>query len=76
MTQNPEASTDLTRLTVNLVPAATDALDRCTSRERLSKTDVINRALQVYDFVTARQALGNELLFRLPDSTTEAIHII
>lgn len=39
---------DLTKLTVNLVPDAVEALAKAAELEQLSKTDVVNRALQLY----------------------------
>jgi hypothetical protein len=45
----------MTKVTVNLVPAAMDALGRAAEYEELSKTDVINRAIQLYAaLVTAK----------------------
>jgi hypothetical protein len=46
-------STDLTKLTVNLIPAAVDALTAAAERCGHSRTDTVNRALQLYDVVTA-----------------------
>lgn len=42
---------DLTRVTVNLTPRALAAMEAMSRKTRLGKTDVINRALQVYALV-------------------------
>lgn len=50
----PDASeAHLTELTVNLVPAALTALERAADRMGDTQTETINRALQLYDAVTA-----------------------
>jgi uncharacterized protein (DUF1778 family) len=51
MTDQTAASQPLERVTVNLIPKASQALERAASLTGDSKTDVINRALQVYAFV-------------------------
>lgn len=40
---------DLTKVTVNLIPAAMRALETSAEIEGLSRTDVINRALLAYE---------------------------
>lgn len=60
MTPNPE----LTALNCKLIPRANDALLRTVERAQLSKTDVVNRAIQVYDFIEAQLADGGEILVR------------
>lgn len=42
---------ELTKLIVNLVPAAAEALDRAADLTGDTKTDTVNRALQVYAMV-------------------------
>lgn len=42
---------ELTRVTLNLTPRASDSLNILSEMTRLSKTDVINRALQVYELL-------------------------
>lgn len=60
-----------TRLTVNLVPKAVDALDHATARERESATDVVNRALQAYDFMTEKMGAGWIVVLRDPVTGAE-----
>ncbi|MDQ2873984.1 MAG: hypothetical protein M3Y33_03870 [Actinomycetota bacterium] len=60
--------TALERMTVNLIPKAAEALGTAAAREGLSKTDTVNRALQLYDYVTGLTAAGAEVLIRTPGS--------
>ncbi|MCA1223559.1 hypothetical protein [Streptomyces sp. 8L] len=55
---------ELTALNCKLTPRANDALLRTVERAQLSKTDVVNRAIQVYDFIEAQLADGGEILVR------------
>lgn len=63
-TTQPTSDASLTRLTVNLIPTANEALDRAAARERLSKTDIINRAIQMYDYLREHEAGGQDILTR------------
>lgn len=59
--EDTEVSTgDLTRLTVNLTPRAAEALDRTADRLGDTKTDTVNRALQLYALVTGMS--GSEVV--------------
>lgn len=50
------------RVTVNLTQKSSDALTRAAATDGLNKTDTINRALQLYDWVLdQRERLGFEL---------------
>jgi hypothetical protein len=64
---NDDARPELTRVTVNLMPRAAEAMRLAARREELSQTDTINRALQVYDFLSARNAAGFRFLLTNPD---------
>ena len=66
---------DLTRITVNLTPRATAALDRRVAAGD-SKTDTINRALRVYDLVQGLIDDGRALHLTGPDGTQERIHLL
>lgn len=46
------------KLTVNLIEPASRALIRAAERTGLSRTDTVNRALQVYDLVTFMEESG------------------
>ena len=52
------------RLTVNLTQKASAALLATAEREELNRTDVVNRALQLYEYVSKLRDNGGELLAR------------
>lgn len=54
----------LERVTVNLVPRASEALRRVSHRTGSSMTDAINRAIQVYDYIEGVEANGGALYVR------------
>jgi hypothetical protein len=62
------------RITVGLIPKAAEDLRRTQARTGLSKTDVVNRALSLYEFLNERLASGHELLVRRGD--TGALELI
>lgn len=61
-------STAITRqkITVNLVERAVEALDASTQREGKTRTEVINHALQVYDWIGREVARGSEVGVKPP----------
>ena len=62
------SSDSSTRITVSLIPKASAALDEAAERTGLSKTDIVNRALQLYNHAESLQAAGTEILTRDPAS--------
>ena len=50
------------RLNVPLIADTVDALDESVAREGMSKADVINRAVQVYNELMRIQAAGGALV--------------
>jgi hypothetical protein len=52
------------RITVALIPKVGDELLRLQERTRLSKTDVVNRAITLYEFIDERTRAGQEILIR------------
>ena len=54
------------RITVALVSKAAADLAELQKRTGLSKTDVVNRAISLYEFVDAQIKDGNDLLVRDP----------
>lgn len=62
------------RVTVALVPKAATDLQNTMERTGLSKTDIVNRAVSLYEYVDARLTAGDELLIR--NSETGQIEII
>jgi len=70
------AETNLTRTTINLTPKAVESLDHLIARFGTSKTDVINRALMLSDFINGEIAAGRQILVRATDGATETLRII
>ncbi|GCD37997.1 hypothetical protein OEIGOIKO_05807 [Streptomyces chrestomyceticus JCM 4735] len=64
------------RYSITLVPPAVEAVNRLTAATGLSKTDVINRAVQVYGFIEDRIRDGDEVLLRNRDGEIERVHIV
>jgi len=52
------------RITVNLVERASRSLELTASLTDLSKTDVVNRALQLYAYLEFEESIGNQVLIR------------
>lgn len=66
----------LERVTVNLTPRASKALEQVVERTGDTKTDTINRALQVYAFVEKTlQEGGSVYTRRTPDGELERLQI-
>lgn len=49
------------RITVALIPKAGEDLQCLQDRTKLSKTDVVNRAITLYEFIDAQQCAGRDL---------------
>ncbi len=62
------------RITVALIPQAGDDLQRLQDRTGLSKTDIVNRAIAVYEFLESQLRGGNDLLVR--DPQTDEVQIV
>jgi len=62
------------RLTVALIPKAGLDLGRLQGRTKLSKTDLVNRAITLYEFLDSQQAEGYDVLLR--NRTTGETQII
>lgn len=52
------------RITVALVRKAGEDLQNLQDRTGLSKTDIVNRAITLYEFLDAQLQAGNDLLVR------------
>lgn len=64
------------RITVSINRAADEALSRLTDGSGLTKTEVVNRAVTLYAYVTESQAAGNDLLLRTPGGEVERVRLI
>ena len=56
------------RITVALIPKASEDLQRLQDRTGLSKTDLANRAISLYEFIESQLQAGRELLVRDPET--------
>jgi hypothetical protein len=61
---------ELTKVTVNLVPASMNALAQAVEVNEDTKTDTINRALQLYAAMTVKIAHGSRFIEIKPDGET------
>jgi uncharacterized protein (DUF342 family) len=52
------------RITVALVPKVAEELQRLQKRTSLSKTDLTNRAITLYEFIDGQLSEGREILIR------------
>jgi hypothetical protein len=62
-------------ITVALVPKVAVDLARTRKRTRLSATDIVNRAISLYDFLDEERNSGTELLLRRRDGSTYLIEL-
>jgi hypothetical protein len=60
-TEQDTGRQQLERITVNFVPRASEALQQAVELTRDSKTDTLNRAIQLYAYVLKAQAGGQDL---------------
>jgi hypothetical protein len=66
VTRESVAARSADRITVALIPKASDDLQRIQDRTGLSKTDIVNRAITLYEFIDAQLKAGNDVLIRDP----------
>jgi hypothetical protein len=67
---------DLHKVTVNLIPKAWEAVNETAARLGLSKTDVINRALQSYAYFDQVTADGGEVFVRSGDGNVNQVKFL
>lgn len=53
---------EMKRVTLNLIPKASEDLDWLTGELRINNTDIINRAIQLYAFLEREQREGGAKL--------------
>jgi len=54
------------RITVALIPKAGEDLQRLQDRTGLSKTDIANRAISLYEFIDSQLQAGKDLIVKDP----------
>ena len=64
------------RITVALVPKAAGGFRSLQERTSMSKTDIVNRGIILYDFIDAQIAAGASVLLRSPDGTTAEVRFL
>ncbi len=64
------------KITVNLLPRAVAALEKVVDLVGGSKTDAINKALQIYLFLEQEQAAGKTILLAKADGTADVVKIL
>jgi hypothetical protein len=64
------------RITVALIPKAAADLTRLQDRTALSKTDLVNRAISLYEFIDGEMADGTEVILRRADGTTQMMLLL
>ncbi len=71
---SPQQTTE--RITVALIPKAASDLQSLQERSGLSKTDLVNRAISLYEFIDAQLREGKEVLIRDPaKNETQRVHL-
>lgn len=66
----------LNRLNVQLLPEAATALDDLVRTTKLSRTDLTNRALQLYGWLLEQQREGSRLKVVSPDGELEWVKLL
>jgi hypothetical protein len=64
------------RITVALIPKAAEALQQLMASTGLSKTDIVNRALTLYEYIDSQMQAGNDLILRNKTGDTEIIRLL
>lgn len=64
------------RVNVTLIQSAADALQALRDRTGLKKVDIVNRAVQIFEFVDAEMRAGNDVLIQSPDGDVQRVKIL
>jgi len=65
---SPEHSSPPDRITVSLIPRVRRDLQQLHEATSLSKTDIVNRAISLYEFIEEQLSAGRDILIRDRDS--------
>jgi hypothetical protein len=52
------------RITISLIPQAAEHLQMLQDRTKWSKTDLVNRAITLYEFIEGQTTQGQDLILR------------
>jgi hypothetical protein len=64
------------RITIALLHKAAADLAEIADESGLSKTDIVNRGVQVFAYLYRKEAEGAEIVIRKADGTTETLLIL
>lgn len=64
------------RITVSLIPKAEDALTELHNTTGMSKSDLVNRSIQAYNFLQTVEASQGQILIHRPDGKTEHVQFL
>lgn len=65
------------RVTVGLIPKTVEELERLRTKTGTSKTDVVNRSISLYAFITEQIQAGRQIVLRDPQTgELELVHLI
>lgn len=62
------------RITVALIPKVAEGLQRLQNRTNMSKTDIVNRAITLYEFIDAQLHADQDILIR--DRNTQEVQSV
>jgi hypothetical protein len=72
----PAKETRHEEITVLLISKVADDLQRTQKRTDLSRADIVNRAITLYDFLGEERESGTELLLHRRDGSTHLVELI
>lgn len=64
------------RITVALIPKAVAELQRLQGSTGLSKTDLVNRAISLYQFIDEQTRAGRDLLLQDKKGDTQLVRLL
>jgi hypothetical protein len=73
MADTETPTSDLHKVTLNFIPRAYGAILTAAARDGINKTDAVNRAVQLYDYVQAKRGEGYRVLFERDGRTEEMV---
>ncbi len=74
--ETPPKERQTTKITTILVPEAAKDLDHVKEETGYSKTDIVNKALILYRFISDELRGGGQLYLKRPDGETQLIRLL
>ncbi|MET0417286.1 MAG: hypothetical protein ABW022_14840 [Actinoplanes sp.] len=75
-TTTPDAGGSLTKLTANMNERSMTALAAAAETTGFSRTDCLNRAIQLYAYIEKLRRDGGRLLVQNPEGKTQTLDIL